>query len=217
MKHFGTIALVSLSALQPKLCVVTKTQGTKAHFGVKHSETLRFKNPPPTSTHSTYWLIATHQVKVCERMCSVYVCVFRAVRVCLLNPRRRKDVVYCVQQLHAGSNYQIIIHDFFFFFFLSPSLRCTLRTHDKLSQCLSLVACFVAFTMFPRVIMKGTLIKKSQQKKRTSPCNYKERMFILDTQDLKYSERRPGVSSFMLFLNFKSYNGLGLEMLPAMI
>ncbi|XP_047440335.1 tyrosine-protein kinase ITK/TSK [Mugil cephalus] len=46
--------------------------------------------------------------------------------------------------------------------------------------------------MFPRVIMKGTLIKKSQQKKRTSPCNYKERMFILDTQDLKYSERRPG-------------------------
>ncbi|KAL6117927.1 itk [Pungitius sinensis] len=46
--------------------------------------------------------------------------------------------------------------------------------------------------MFPRVILKGTLIKKSQQKKRTSPCNYKERFFVLDTQDLKYSERRPG-------------------------
>ncbi|XP_068570499.1 tyrosine-protein kinase ITK/TSK isoform X1 [Cebidichthys violaceus] len=42
------------------------------------------------------------------------------------------------------------------------------------------------------VILKGTLIKKSQQKKRTSPCNYKERFFVLDTQDLKYSERRPG-------------------------
>uniref|UniRef100_A0A8C3ATP1 non-specific protein-tyrosine kinase n=1 Tax=Cyclopterus lumpus TaxID=8103 RepID=A0A8C3ATP1_CYCLU len=37
-----------------------------------------------------------------------------------------------------------------------------------------------------------TMIKKSQQKKRTSPCNYKERFFVLDTQDLKYSERRLG-------------------------
>uniref|UniRef100_A0A7N8Y9M8 non-specific protein-tyrosine kinase n=1 Tax=Mastacembelus armatus TaxID=205130 RepID=A0A7N8Y9M8_9TELE len=46
--------------------------------------------------------------------------------------------------------------------------------------------------MFPRVILKGTMIKKSQQKKRTSPSNYKERFFVLDTQDLKYSERRPG-------------------------
>ncbi|XP_069027901.1 tyrosine-protein kinase ITK/TSK [Embiotoca jacksoni] len=46
--------------------------------------------------------------------------------------------------------------------------------------------------MFPRVILKGTMIKKSQQKKRTSPCNYKERFFVLDTKDLKYSERRPG-------------------------
>ncbi|XP_045885924.1 tyrosine-protein kinase ITK/TSK isoform X5 [Micropterus dolomieu] len=42
------------------------------------------------------------------------------------------------------------------------------------------------------VILKATMIKKSQQKKRTSPCNYKERFFVLDTQDLKYSERRPG-------------------------
>ena len=41
--------------------------------------------------------------------------------------------------------------------------------------------------------MKGTLIKKSQQKRRTSPSNYKERFFVLDTQDLTYSERRPGV------------------------
>lgn len=48
--------------------------------------------------------------------------------------------------------------------------------------------------MFPRVILKDTLIKKSQQKKRTSPCNYKERFFVLDTQELKYSENRPGVS-----------------------
>lgn len=52
--------------------------------------------------------------------------------------------------------------------------------------------------MFPRVILKDTLIKKSQQKKRTSPCNYKERVFELDTQELKYSEKRPGVSASYL-------------------
>ncbi|XP_056129364.1 tyrosine-protein kinase ITK/TSK [Lampris incognitus] len=46
--------------------------------------------------------------------------------------------------------------------------------------------------MYPRVILKETMIKKSQQKRRTSPCNYKQRFFVLDTQDLKYSERRPG-------------------------
>uniref|UniRef100_A0A665U9M3 non-specific protein-tyrosine kinase n=1 Tax=Echeneis naucrates TaxID=173247 RepID=A0A665U9M3_ECHNA len=45
--------------------------------------------------------------------------------------------------------------------------------------------------------MDGTMIKKSQQKKRTSPCNYKERLFVLDTQDLKYSERRPGKKPMM--------------------
>ncbi|XP_010864158.1 tyrosine-protein kinase ITK/TSK isoform X1 [Esox lucius] len=46
--------------------------------------------------------------------------------------------------------------------------------------------------MLSRVILKGTLIKKSQQKRRTSPCNYKERFFVLNTQDLTYSEQRPG-------------------------
>uniref|UniRef100_A0A674DGN5 Tyrosine-protein kinase n=1 Tax=Salmo trutta TaxID=8032 RepID=A0A674DGN5_SALTR len=51
--------------------------------------------------------------------------------------------------------------------------------------------------MLPTVILKGTLIKKSQQKRRTSPCNYKERFFVLDTQDLTYSEQRPGLSLFI--------------------
>ncbi|CAN9514782.1 unnamed protein product [Ophioblennius macclurei] len=46
--------------------------------------------------------------------------------------------------------------------------------------------------MFPRVILKDTMIKKSQQKKIVSPCNYKERLFVLDTQELKYSECRAG-------------------------
>ncbi|XP_016413769.1 tyrosine-protein kinase ITK/TSK-like [Sinocyclocheilus rhinocerous] len=46
--------------------------------------------------------------------------------------------------------------------------------------------------MYPRVILKETLYKKSQQKRRTSPCNYKERIFVLNTQDLTYFEHRPG-------------------------
>ncbi|TSQ81042.1 Tyrosine-protein kinase ITK/TSK [Bagarius yarrelli] len=46
--------------------------------------------------------------------------------------------------------------------------------------------------MYPRVILKGILYKKSQQKRRTSPSNYKERYFVLSTEDLTYSERRPG-------------------------
>ncbi|XP_051716639.1 tyrosine-protein kinase ITK/TSK [Ctenopharyngodon idella] len=46
--------------------------------------------------------------------------------------------------------------------------------------------------MYPRVILKETLFKKSQQKRRTSPCNYKERIFVLNTQDLTYFEHRPG-------------------------
>lgn len=57
----------------------------------------------------------------------------------------------------------------------------------------------IAVTMFPRVILRGSMIKKSQQKKRTSPCNYKERFFVLDTQDLKYSENRPGVREHKMF------------------
>ncbi|TRY88809.1 hypothetical protein DNTS_015022 [Danionella cerebrum] len=46
--------------------------------------------------------------------------------------------------------------------------------------------------MYPRVILKETLYKKSQQKRRTSPSNYKERIFILNTQNLTYFEQRPG-------------------------
>ncbi|CAL8271012.1 unnamed protein product [Boreogadus saida] len=42
------------------------------------------------------------------------------------------------------------------------------------------------------LILKGTMIKRSQQRRRTSPCNYKERLFILDTRSLSYLERRPG-------------------------
>lgn len=85
--------------------------------------------------------------------------------------------------------YQVIVHLFF-----SPvAVRCSVS--------LSVSVVFIAVTMFPRVILKGTMIKKSQQKKRTSPSNYKERFFVLDTQDLKYSERRPGVSMHLINAN----------------
>uniref|UniRef100_A0A6Q2XZX9 Tyrosine-protein kinase n=1 Tax=Esox lucius TaxID=8010 RepID=A0A6Q2XZX9_ESOLU len=59
------------------------------------------------------------------------------------------------------------------------------ETHDTNTH--NSFPCFLC-----RVILKGTLIKKSQQKRRTSPCNYKERFFVLNTQDLTYSEQRPG-------------------------
>ncbi|CAL8357487.1 unnamed protein product [Merluccius merluccius] len=42
------------------------------------------------------------------------------------------------------------------------------------------------------IVLKGIMIKRSQQKRRTSPCNYKERLFVLDTQSLSYFEQRPG-------------------------
>ncbi|XP_063046571.1 tyrosine-protein kinase ITK/TSK [Engraulis encrasicolus] len=46
--------------------------------------------------------------------------------------------------------------------------------------------------MYPTVILKNTLYKKSQQKRRTSPCNYKERFFVLNSEELTYSEPRIG-------------------------
>ncbi|KAM9833101.1 tyrosine-protein kinase ITK/TSK isoform 1-T1 [Syngnathus typhle] len=57
---------------------------------------------------------------------------------------------------------------------------------------LSVFKIVVDVTMFSRVILDGTMIKKSQQKRKTSPSNYKERFFVLDTQELKYSECRTG-------------------------
>lgn len=39
-------------------------------------------------------------------------------------------------------------------------------------------------------ILEETLIKRSQQKKRTSPLNYKERVFVLTKSKLTYYELR---------------------------
>lgn len=143
-------------------------------------------------------------------VCTVCMLFHNCVCVCFLEQTIccLKDVVYCVQQLHAGSftaPMMFIIHNLF-----SSSSSVSVR-HTALyswqNHPVSLVVFFVAVTMFPRVILKGTMIKKSQQKKRISPSNYKERFFVLDTQDLKYSERRPGVSSHknLLLLAFYSF------------
>lgn len=125
-------------------------------------------------------------------------CAYSQLCVCVCFLKQticcHKDVVYCMQQLHAGSSaasMKFIIHNLFLFF--SVSARHT-ALYSWQNHPVSLTVFFVAVAMFPRVILKGTMIKKSQQKKRISPSNYKERFFVLDTQDLKYSERRPGVS-----------------------
>lgn len=46
------------------------------------------------------------------------------------------------------------------------------------------------------VILEETLIKRSQQKKRTSPLNYKERIFVLTKSKLTYYEGRSEVRGF---------------------
>ncbi|KAJ8406086.1 hypothetical protein AAFF_G00309740 [Aldrovandia affinis] len=51
--------------------------------------------------------------------------------------------------------------------------------------------------MNPRVILEDMLFKKSQQKRRTSPCNYKQRYFVLSPEDLTYFEYRPGKKPVM--------------------
>ncbi|XP_039631094.1 tyrosine-protein kinase ITK/TSK [Polypterus senegalus] len=46
--------------------------------------------------------------------------------------------------------------------------------------------------MTSNIILEEFLFKKSQQKRRTSPCNYKERYFILRKDELAYYEYRHG-------------------------
>uniref|UniRef100_A0A3B4D6D7 Tyrosine-protein kinase n=1 Tax=Pygocentrus nattereri TaxID=42514 RepID=A0A3B4D6D7_PYGNA len=52
--------------------------------------------------------------------------------------------------------------------------------------------------MSSTAILEETLIKRSQQKKRTSPLNYKERVFVLTKTRLSYYEGRAEVSMFSI-------------------
>lgn len=120
----------------------------------------------------------------------MYLCAHQCVIAC--TECCHKDVVYCMQLTHAGNSSASSMFAFSLFF--PPCSQRLSVTPSNTTQCLQW--CYSQLlTMFPRVILKGTMIKKSQQKKRTSPCNYKERFFVLDTQELKYSERRSGVSA----------------------
>uniref|UniRef100_W5MUH6 Tyrosine-protein kinase n=1 Tax=Lepisosteus oculatus TaxID=7918 RepID=W5MUH6_LEPOC len=50
----------------------------------------------------------------------------------------------------------------------------------------------IFFRMNRQIILEEFLFKKSQQKRRTSPCNYKQRYFVLSKDELAYFEHRPG-------------------------
>lgn len=47
-------------------------------------------------------------------------------------------------------------------------------------------------------ILEERLIKRSQQKKITSPLNYKERLFVLTKNKLTYYDGKPEVLSVLL-------------------
>lgn len=54
------------------------------------------------------------------------------------------------------------------------------------------------------VLLEELLIKKSQQKRRTSPSNFKVRFFVLTKSKLAYYEHRHGVrQSFSLSEEWK--------------
>lgn len=51
------------------------------------------------------------------------------------------------------------------------------------------------------LLLEELLIKRSQQKKRTSPLNYKERLFVLTKSQLTYYDGRAEVTfSFRQFV-----------------
>lgn len=51
-------------------------------------------------------------------------------------------------------------------------------------------------------ILEEILIKRSQQKKKTSPLNYKERLFVLTKSVLTYYEGRAEVGDNRILLPF---------------
>lgn len=53
--------------------------------------------------------------------------------------------------------------------------------------------------MSVELILEEKLIKRSQQKKITSPLNYKERLFVLTKNKLTYYDGKPEVVSVLLF------------------
>lgn len=59
--------------------------------------------------------------------------------------------------------------------------------------------------MSAELLLEETLIKRSQQKKKTSPLNYKERLFVLTKSQLTYYDGRAEVTFFYYFSCYCSY------------
>lgn len=55
------------------------------------------------------------------------------------------------------------------------------------------------------ILLEEQLIKKSQQKRRTSPSNFKVRFFVLTKTSLAYFENRHGVCEHFVLSFFKQY------------
>ena len=59
------------------------------------------------------------------------------------------------------------------------------------------------------LVLEETLIKRSQQKKRTSPLNYKERLFVLTKSRLTYYDGKAEVifiiSTVFIFVSGQDY------------
>uniref|UniRef100_A0A674I721 PH domain-containing protein n=1 Tax=Terrapene triunguis TaxID=2587831 RepID=A0A674I721_9SAUR len=58
-------------------------------------------------------------------------------------------------------------------------------------------------------ILEELLLKKSQQKKKISPINYKERLFVLTKTNLSYYEYDKEVRNY--FLNYRVLSEYGLQ------
>ncbi|KAI4875048.1 hypothetical protein NFI96_014254 [Prochilodus magdalenae] len=59
-------------------------------------------------------------------------------------------------------------------------------------MCMSVCDCPVGIMSEEKVFKEGLLLKMSQQKKKISPKNYKERIFVLTSQSLSYYEHEKG-------------------------
>ena len=83
---------------------------------------------------------------------------------------------------------------------LSPQLSSSSLCSDHILQWAEGVG---GTRMSGELLLEETLIKRSQQKKRTSPLNYKERLFVLTRSRLTYYDGRAEVIFIRLYSNFQ--------------
>lgn len=86
---------------------------------------------------------------------------------------------------------------------VSPQLSSSLLRSDHILQWAEGVG---GTRMSGELLLEETLIKRSQQKKRTSPLNYKERLFVLTRSRLTYYDGKAEVISFRFYSNFQFHS-----------